>query len=119
MATVMAEAGERREAPKPQRRPFLERLPRLTPGWAAVATACVLAIGIAVGVGVANLGGSSSQDVAALVDHTQAPSGSASLHVPGGDAKGALLSVQGLPDPGVGKVYEVWVQRDGTMQPAG
>jgi anti-sigma-K factor RskA len=118
MATVWAEADQRQEE-KARRRPFLERLPRLTPGWAAVAAACALAIGIAVGVGVANIGGSSGQTVAALVDHTQAPSGSASLHVPGGDAQGALLNVQGLPDPGAGKVYEVWVQRDGTMHPAG
>jgi len=120
MATVWAEAEERQAAPKPRRRPFLERLPRLTPAWTAVAAACALAIGIGIGVGVANIGGgSSSQTVAAVVDHTQAPMGSATLHVPGGDAKGALLTVQGLPNPGPGKVYEVWVQRDGTMQPAG
>jgi anti-sigma-K factor RskA len=121
MATVWAEAEERQEE-KAQRRwapPFLERLPRLTPGWAAVAAACVLAIGVGIGIGVANIGGNSGQTVAALVDHTQAPMGSASLHVPGGEAKGALLTVQGLPDPGTGKVYEVWVQRDGTMRPAG
>ena len=123
MATVYAEADERQEAAKARRRwspPFLERLPRLTPGWAAVAAACVLAIGIGIGVGVANIGGGSSgQTVAALVDHTQAPMGSATLHVPSGRSKGALLTVQGLPNPGAGKVYEVWVQRDGTMQPAG
>jgi len=119
MATVWAEAEERQAAPKPRRRPFLERLPRLTPAWTAVAAACALAIGIGIGVGVANIGGGSAKTVAALVDHKQAPMGSASLHVPSGGAKGALLSVQGLPDPGAGKVYEVWVQRDGTMQPAG
>jgi anti-sigma-K factor RskA len=122
MATVWAEAGERQEAAeaeRPRRRPFRERLPRLTPGFAALATACVLAIGIGIGIGVANIGGSSTKTVAALVDHTQAPGGMASLSIPSGDQKGALLNVQGLPDPGVGKVYEVWVQRNGTMQPAG
>ena len=46
------------------------------------------------------------------------PSGAATLHVPG-DRKNALLTVQGLPTPGAGKVYEVWVQRGGQMQPAG
>jgi anti-sigma-K factor RskA len=121
MATVWAEAEERQEA-KARRRwapPFLERLPRLTPGFAAVAAACVLAIGVGIGIGVASIGGSSAKTVTALVDRTQAPSGNASLRVPSGEGKGALLSVQGLPDPGAGKVYEVWVQRDGTMRPAG
>jgi anti-sigma-K factor RskA len=121
MRTVWAEAAELEET-RPKRRwsrPFLERLPRLTPGYAALAVACVLGIGIAVGIGIENIGGSSGKTVAALVDHTRAPSGAASLRVPGGAEKGALLTVQGLPDPGPGKVYEVWVQRDGTMQPAG
>jgi anti-sigma-K factor RskA len=121
MATVWAEAEGRQEA-KPRRRwapPFLRRLPQLSPAFAAVAAVCVLAIGVAVGIGVSNIGGGGSKTVAALVDHTQAPSGSASLHVPSGDGQGALLTVQGLPEPGAGKVYEVWVQRDGTMQPAG
>jgi anti-sigma factor RsiW len=120
MKTVWAEAAEREEA-RPKRswsRPFLERLPRLTPGFAAALAACVLAIGVGIGIGVSQLGGSSSKTLTAFVDHSRAPSGAASLHVPG-DRKNALLTVQGLPAPGQGKVYEVWVQRGGTMQPAG
>lgn len=120
MRTVWAEAEERREA-RPKRRwtrPFLERLPRLSPAFAATAVACVLAIGIGIGIGVANIGGSSSKTLTALVDHTRAPSANASLVVPG-SKKGAILNVQGLPNPGPGKVYEVWVQRDGTIEPAG
>ncbi|HET8673081.1 MAG TPA: anti-sigma factor [Thermoleophilaceae bacterium] len=117
MRTVWAEAEERREA-TPKRRWSLERLPRLSPALAAAAAACVLAIGIGIGVGVANLGGGSSKTLTALVDHTRAPSANASLYVPG-SKKGAILNVQGVPNPGPGKVYEVWVQRDGTMQPAG
>ena len=120
MRTVWAEAAEREEA-RPKRRwsrPFLERLPRLTPALAATAAACVLAIGIGIGVGVSQIGGGGSKAIAALVDHTRAPSGSATLHLPS-NRKNALLSVQGLPDPGPGKVYEVWVQRGGTMAPAG
>jgi anti-sigma-K factor RskA len=121
MATVWAEAEQRQEA-RVRRRwspPFLERLPRLTPAFAAAAAFCVLAIGVAIGVGVSSIGGGGAKTVTALVDHRQAPSGAASLRVPSGDEKGALLTVQGLPEPGAGKVYEVWVQRDGTMQPAG
>ena len=123
MATVWAEAGERQDEEvekKPRRAPrFLERLPRLSPAFAAVAAVCVLAIGIGIGIGVANIGGSGGKTVAAVVDHTRAPSGAASLKVPSGAGPGALLTVQGLPDPGPGKVYEVWVQRGGTMEPAG
>jgi anti-sigma-K factor RskA len=121
MRAVWAEAEDRREARpgrRRSRRPFLERLPRLSPAFAAAAAACVLAIGIAIGVGVANIGGGSSKTLTALVDHTRAPSANASLVVPA-SRKGAILNVQGLPDPGPGKVYEVWVQRDNTMQPAG
>src|SRR5947199_5032416 len=121
MKTVWAEAAEREEA-KPKRRwsrPFLERPPRLTPAFAAAAAACVLAIGVGIGIGVSQIGGGgSAKTVAALVDHSRAPSGAATLHVPG-NRHNALLTVQGLPNPGPGKVYEVWVQRGGTMQPAG
>lgn len=120
MRTVWAEAEERHEA-RPKRRwtrPFLERLPRLSPAFAAAAAACVLAIGVGIGIGIENIGGGGGKTVAALVDHTRAPSGNASLSVPGGK-KNAILSVEGLPQPGAGKVYEVWVQRNGTMQPAG
>jgi anti-sigma-K factor RskA len=122
MATVWAEAEEHPREAQTRRRwspPFLEWLPRLSPAFATVAAVCVLAIGIGIGIGVANIGGSGTKTVAALVDHTRAPSGEASLQVPSGDGKGALLTVQGLPEPGVGKVYEVWVQRGGTMRPAG
>jgi anti-sigma-K factor RskA len=122
MRTVWAEAAAREEVrPKKKRRsspPFLERLPRLSPAFAAVAAACVLAIGVSIGFGLSQLGGGGAKTYAALVDHTRAPSGAASLHLPG-DRKNALLTVQGLPNPGPGKVYEVWVQRGGTMQPAG
>jgi anti-sigma-K factor RskA len=119
MATVWAEAGEQKQVePRRSARPFLERLPRLTPALAAGAAVCALAIGVVAGIAVSGSSGGQAKKVAAVVDHTRAPSGAASLHVPS-DAKGALLTVQGLPSPGAGKVYEVWVQRGGTMQPAG
>ena len=121
MRTVWAEAAAReQEAPKRRwSRPFLERLPRLTPALATAGAFCVLAIGVAIGIGVANIGGGGAKTLTAQVDQSRAPSGSASLRVPSGRGQGALLTVQGLPEPGPGKVYEVWVQRNGTMQPAG
>lgn len=120
MNTVWAEAAQREEA-RPKRRwsrPFLERLPRLTPALATVAAVCVLAIGVGIGIGVSQIGGGSGRTLAAVVDHSVAPSGTANLRVPG-NGEGALLTVQGLPDPGPGKVYEVWVQRGGALRPAG
>jgi hypothetical protein len=122
MRTVWAEAEERQEA-KPERRwsrPFLGRLFELRPAMAAGLAACLLAVGVGIGIGVGNIGGGGGErTLAALVDNSRAPAGSASLDVPGGGGKGAILTVQGLPDPGAGKVYEVWVQRSGVMQPAG
>jgi anti-sigma-K factor RskA/putative zinc finger protein len=123
MRTVWAEAGERQQEAKPERRwsrPFRGLL-ELNPALAAGLAVAILLIGVGIGIGVGGLGssGGGERTLAALVDHTRAPMGSASLSVPKGEGKGAILTVQGLPDPGVGKVYEVWVQRSGVMQPAG
>ena len=121
MRTVWAEAHERQEK---RRRwwspPFLERLPTLRPALAGALAAAALAIGVGIGIGVGNIGGGGgSKTYTAVVDQARAPSGTATLTVPSDRGKGALLTVRGLPDPGSGKVYEVWVQRGGTMQPAG
>jgi hypothetical protein len=42
------------------------------------------------------------------VDRTRIPSGSATLRVEDGTAR---VSMKGLPHPGRGKVWELWVQR--------
>jgi anti-sigma-K factor RskA len=124
MRTVWDEAGERHEEAKPERRwlrPFLGRFLELKPAMAVGLAVALLAIGTAIGIGVGDLsgGGGGERTVAGLVDHSRAPAGNASLTVPSDNGKGAILSVQGLPDPGPGKVYEVWVQRGGVMEPAG
>jgi hypothetical protein len=123
MRTVWAEAGELQQEAKPERRwsrPFLGRFLELKPTLAVGLAVCLLAIGVGIGVGVSGIGGGGGErTLTALVDHSRAPMGNASLTVPEGDRKGAILTVQGLPDPGAGKVYEVWVQRGGVMQPAG
>jgi hypothetical protein len=117
MQTVWAEAEAR---PKDQpARAIVQRLFRLSPRWAAVAAACVLAIGIGIGVAVSNTGGGGHNALTAKVDHARAPSGAASLTLPAGKSAGAILTVRGLPDPGPGKVYEVWVERGGRTEPAG
>jgi hypothetical protein len=45
------------------------------------------------------------------------PQGSATLSVPADDGSGSVLSVEGLPDPGDERVYQVWVARDGEVEP--
>ena len=67
MKSVWAEAAQREEV-RPKRRwprPFLERLPRLTPAFGAAAAVCVLAIGVGVGIGVSQVGGGSSKTLTA------------------------------------------------------
>jgi len=35
-----------------------------------------------------------------------------------GGRKGAIMRVHGLQNPGRGKVYQVWIARDGTVEPS-
>ncbi|HEX8053758.1 MAG TPA: anti-sigma factor, partial [Thermoleophilaceae bacterium] len=57
--------------------------------------------------------------VTASVDRTRLPGGSARLEVADADGRPATLRVSGLPVPKSGEVYEVWVERDGEVRPAG
>jgi hypothetical protein len=98
----------------PRRRWRFPALPRLSPALAAA----VLLIGVLAGVGASLLaGGDESRTVAAQVDRTRLPEASASLVEPAGADKGALLRVQGMPGPGRGRVYQVWLKRDGEIVP--
>ncbi len=101
-----AAAPRRAAAPAPSRFGWLRR----PLGVLAVAAAMLVAL-IA---GIAQLAGQddgpSSRTVHAQVDTAQAPRGSATLVVEGGRAR---LMVSGLPDPGRGRVYEVWLRTGG------
>jgi anti-sigma-K factor RskA len=112
MDVVNTEAAQRPASAR--RRRFA--LPQLRPaiGWAAAA--CVLATGV--GYGVSELGqddGSEARTLSAQVDDQRLPGASASLSV---SDDGSVLSVEGMPDAGRGRVYEVWVERDGDVEPA-
>ena len=101
-----AATPRRTPAPVPSRFAWLRRpLPLL-------ATAAAMLV--AVVIGVSQLGGGDgapgSRTVPAQVDTAQAPRGSAHLVVDGGRAR---LVVAGLPDPGRGRVYEVWLRTAG------
>ena len=104
-ASLLAAAGP--EADRPQalgRRRFSLRVPRLVP--VAVAAA-LLVVGVAIGVGATALRGGPERTVAAEVT---APGATVSLEVNG--EEGRLLA-RGLPAPPSGRVYQVWLKRDG------
>jgi anti-sigma-K factor RskA len=115
MEVVNAEAKQRKAAPARKRfwqRPF----PRLSPAFAAGMACLLLAVGVGIGYGISSGAGSSNESVTALVDHSRVPMGSATLDVK--DNHG-VLKVQGMPQPGGDRIYEVWVHRGDKFVPAG
>jgi anti-sigma-K factor RskA len=118
--SLMAEV-ERESAPagRPRaRRRLRDLVPDLggmRPTLAWVSAAFLLAVGIATGWGVTQLGGSEdSRVITAQVDQQRVPSGSASLVVPEDGEDGAILRVNGMPTLDDG-VYQVWLQREGEV----
>ena len=76
----------------------------------------VLAVGLLIGFGVAQLGGGDEgRTVVASVDHSKLPDASGRLTVHN-DGE-ATLEVRGMPSPGRDRVYQAWVQRDGMIEP--
>lgn len=97
------------------------RLRTRVPLAAAAASAVVLALG-AGALGAALLGGGDGggapRTISAKVNQGQAPGASAQLVVD--QAGGSRLVVDGLPAPGRGRVYQVWLRSGhGTPRPAG
>jgi hypothetical protein len=119
MDVVEREAGERSGATAALRpRPRRMRLPSLA-GVRPVLVAGALALGVVAGFGVAQLagGGEDARTVAATIDEGRLPDASASLRIQGDGEDGAILRVNGMPPPGDDRVYQAWVQRDGTVVP--
>ena len=115
-----AAAGEGEQtwaAPPARSRPPLRerlRLPSLRPAFAVGA----LVVGLAVGFGVAQLGGDEgARTVAATVDQNRIPQGSGDLRIEGDGEDGAILRVNQMPDLRGREVYQAWVQRDGMVIP--
>jgi anti-sigma-K factor RskA len=102
----------------PRRRPLRERLrlSSLRPALAVGGLALVL--GLAVGFGVAQLGGDEgTRTVAATVDKSRIPEASGSLRVERDGENGAILRVNRMPGLDEDQVYQAWVQRDGAIIP--
>ena len=104
----------RAEAPRPTRERRRLLIPRLRPAIAWGVAAVALVVG---GYGAAELarddGG--ARTLRAQVDMRRLPDGSATLSIP--EDGGSVLRVEGMPDAGRGRVYEVWVERRGEVQP--
>jgi anti-sigma-K factor RskA len=101
-------AASPRAAPRRVRRPLL--FPRRT--LAAFGAAAAVVVAVVVGIVIGSSGsGTSSRVIDAQV--MGAP-GSAQLRIAGG--RGELI-VRGLPSPGAGRIYEVWLER-GQSKPA-
>jgi Anti-sigma-K factor rskA/Putative zinc-finger len=114
MEVVESEARERSGTPAARRRIRLPSLPRFRPALVAAA----LALGLLAGFGLAQLGGDDdSRTLAATVDQGRLPDASGSLSIQGDGEDGAILSVQGMPPAGGKRVYQAWVQRNGTVVP--
>jgi anti-sigma factor RsiW len=118
MEVVESEARERSGAPAArQREPRRIRLPSLA-GFRPALVAAALALGVVAGIGVAQLGGGDdARTVAATVDEGRLPDASGSLRIQGDGEDGAILTVHGMPPAGGARVYQAWVQRDGTVVP--
>jgi anti-sigma-K factor RskA len=107
-ASLLAAAGpeaDRPAAPPRRRRRRSLRIPRLVP--AAVAAA-LLVVGVAIGVGATQLDDGPERTVTAQVNG--APGATVSVEL--NDEEGRLMA-RGLPAPAGGRVYQVWLKRDG------
>jgi anti-sigma-K factor RskA len=105
-ASLLAAAGpEADRAPATAGRRFSWRIPRLVP--VAVAAALLL-VGVAIGVGASALRGAPERTVTAQV--SGAPGATVQLEVSGDEGR---LTARGQPAPPDGRVYQVWLKRDG------
>lgn len=110
MEQVYAEA----EPAKAGRRSLAERLGLGTafrPALAAGLAAALLVLGVLAGYGVSLLGGDREpRSVVASVDSTRLGAARATLD-------GDQLRVTGMPQPPSGRVYQVWIERGGRIEP--
>ena len=110
-ASLLAAAGPEADRPpapaseRGRRRRFSLRIPRLVP---VAAAAALLVVGVAIGVGASQLGSGPERTVTAQV--SDAPGATVQLEVNGEEGH---LMARDLPAPPDGRVYQVWLKRDG------
>jgi anti-sigma-K factor RskA len=106
-ASLLAAAGPEADRPHAarKRRRFTWRVPRLVP---AALAAALLVVGVAIGVGASQLGGGPDRTITAQV--SGAPGATMALEIHDDEGR---LTARGLPAPPSGRVYQVWIKRDG------
>lgn len=108
LATVRSEAELLRaagsEVDRPTRRPTRRRTPRVSLAGAGFALAACVAVAVAIAVSV----NSTSPERVTEAQVQNLPGAHASLHQVDNRAE---LVVSGMPEPPLGKVYEVWLRR--------
>jgi len=104
-ASLLAAAGPEADRPPARRRRRSPRIPRLVP---AARAAALLVVGVAIGVGVSALRGEPGRTVVAEV--SGAPGATVQVELDGDEGR---LTARGLPAPPSGRVYQVWLKRDG------
>jgi anti-sigma-K factor RskA len=104
-AALLQAAGAPADRPPQDARPARARRPWLR--WAAPAAAALAVAAAALAV---SLSGGGEHVVPLVVDRAQAGGAHGELHMQDG---GAMLVVDGLPEPGAGRVYQVWVKPPG------
>jgi anti-sigma factor RsiW len=114
MEVVEREAGEHAGGSGRAKPALSERLRGLFGPMRPALVAGVLALGLLVGFGIAQLGGDGSETFRAQVDRAALPEASASLTV---QDDGGILEVRGMPSLRAGQVYQAWVMRDGMVSP--
>jgi len=117
MAVVESEAellaaAAGRNADRPERRRRFG-LPALRPAAALAAVAAVLAVGVVVG-GQLDGADVTRETITAQVDPRRAEGARVKLVRTGDDA---TLEVSGMPAPPAGRVYQVWLKREGRDAP--
>jgi anti-sigma-K factor RskA len=112
MAIVEAEAEASAAAPKPRRTPFWERARGLMvrPAFAAAAAALLLVVGGVTGFAVRGGDDALSRVIPMTADGAKARGAQARIVQTG---QGVEVRVSDMPAPPPGRVYQVWLQRDG------
>jgi anti-sigma-K factor RskA len=107
-ARLLQAAGEEADRPPKRERRRFTGFGGLRPAFVAALAALVLAVGVG-GYLIGNAGGGGARVVAAKVTF---PAAQASVRTQGSEAS---LQLANMPAPPKGRVYQVWLKRDGRM----